>query len=152
MRARAPAPSPGGSGRASATARAEPVPASDRPPLLPPPRPPSARSFALLLTFQSHSGASEPPALQQVTSLPASLSVRLGPMSASELVRIARNQLGARSLSSRAAQLLGRRSAGSPFFCLELVKLLAEQVRPRLARTVPRHPSPPLPSPLRAAR
>jgi predicted ATPase len=68
-----------------------------------------------------------PPSLAAVSELPASRTVPVGHMSPAELVRIARNQLDARSLSQKAARLLGTKSVGSPFFCLELVKLLTEQ-------------------------
>mmetsp|Transcript_28497 Transcript_28497/g.70232 ORF Transcript_28497/g.70232 Transcript_28497/m.70232 type:complete len:2756 (+) Transcript_28497:51-8318(+) len=84
-------------------------------------------SFVLVVTLQTNSGISPPPNLATIASLPSARSVPLGAMSPAELVRIARNQLGARALSQKAARLLGTKSAGSPFFCLELVKLLSEQ-------------------------
>jgi len=83
--------------------------------------------FAVVITCQTVSGLGLPPDMVQMVKMPTALHVTLGHMTPPELVRIARNQLGARSLSEKAAALLGTKSAGSPFFCLELVKLLREQ-------------------------
>jgi len=83
--------------------------------------------FAVVLSCQTTSGVLYPAQLKALTRLPAVTKVTLGPMPPNDLVRIAKKQLGARMLSKAAEKLLGTKSAGSPFFCLELVKLLKEQ-------------------------